>query len=143
MVAITATSSATPSIQLALTRARLDQAQRDADRAEQTAKSLRSQANEAEQQAQQKDEQVSSLSSDVQRLSTANRGGTYADPAKARSEPAPQSPQLLDQVFLNQVYKASAEKPSNAGNAVLTNATAATVRNTMGQETGRLVNFTA
>lgn len=53
MAAITATSYATPAAQAWQSRARVDQAQREADQAESRAKALRTQAEQAEQEADQ------------------------------------------------------------------------------------------
>lgn len=65
MVAITATNYATPSPQATLTRARLEQARREADQAEANAKQLREQADQAERQAQQGQAKVGALSQQV------------------------------------------------------------------------------
>lgn len=53
MAAIAATSYATPSAQVWQSRARVDQARRDADQAEANARQLREQADQAEQASQQ------------------------------------------------------------------------------------------
>lgn len=65
MVAITATSYATPSPQAMLSRTRLAQARSEADQAEANAKQLREQADQAEQQAQQGQAKVGALSEQV------------------------------------------------------------------------------
>jgi len=65
MVAITATTYATPSAQSNLVRARLEQARNEADRAEADAKRLRDQADQAEQQAQQGQAKVGALTEQV------------------------------------------------------------------------------
>lgn len=65
MVAITATSYATPSAQAWQGRARLEQARREADRAESNARQLRAQADQAEQEAQSGQAKVSTLSNQV------------------------------------------------------------------------------
>lgn len=70
MVAITATSYATPSVQQWQTRARLEQARREADQAESNAKQLRNQADQAEQQAQQSQGRVTNLSTQAQQSAT-------------------------------------------------------------------------
>ncbi|WPC68368.1 hypothetical protein SBP18_07645 [Rhodoferax ferrireducens] len=53
MAAISATNSATPSLQSVLGRARVEQARREADQAEARAQTLRQQADQAESDAQQ------------------------------------------------------------------------------------------
>lgn len=65
MVAIAATSYATPSAQAWAGRARLDQVRREADQAEATARQLRAQADQAEQQAQNGQDKVRAVSAQV------------------------------------------------------------------------------
>lgn len=65
MVAITATSYATPSAQVQLSRAKLEQARREADQAESNAKVLRQEADQAEQDAQDGRAKVSNVSRQV------------------------------------------------------------------------------
>jgi septal ring factor EnvC (AmiA/AmiB activator) len=65
MVAITATSYATPSAQAWQSRAKLEQARREADQAESEAKQLRTQADQAENEAQKGQAKVSTLASQV------------------------------------------------------------------------------
>jgi hypothetical protein len=62
MVAISATNSATPSLQSVLGTARVEQARREADQAEANAQSLRQQADQAESEAQQRQGLVRDLS---------------------------------------------------------------------------------
>jgi len=66
LVAITATNSATPSLQGVLGRNRLEQARRAADQAQANAQNLRAQANEAERDAQKSQAKVRELSSSSQ-----------------------------------------------------------------------------
>lgn len=61
MVAITATNSATPSLQAVLGRTRLEQARREASQAEATAQNLRAQADEAERDAAKSQNKVREL----------------------------------------------------------------------------------
>jgi hypothetical protein len=65
MVAIAATSYATPSAQAWQGRARLDQARREADQAEANARQLRTEADQAEQEAQQGQSKVRDASAAV------------------------------------------------------------------------------
>ncbi len=65
MVAITATSYATPAAQAWQGAARVEQARREADQAEARARQLRGQATQAEQEAQKGQARVSALSAQV------------------------------------------------------------------------------
>lgn len=62
MVAITATNSATPSLQSVLVKTRLDQARREANQAEANAQELQVQADAAENDARQSRSTLSDLS---------------------------------------------------------------------------------
>lgn len=62
MVAISATNSATPSLQSVLGGARVTQARREADQAEANAQNLRQQADQAENEAQQSQGRLRDLS---------------------------------------------------------------------------------
>ena len=62
MVAITATTYATPSVQSQQGRARLDQARREADQTEAAAQQLRAQAEQAEQDAQKSEARLRAAS---------------------------------------------------------------------------------
>lgn len=68
MVAISATNSATPSLQLALGRSRLVQARREADQTEANAQNLRQQADSAELQAQKSQSNVRAQAARNQQL---------------------------------------------------------------------------
>jgi protein subunit release factor B len=70
MVAITATNSATPSMQVWQSRSRLQQARQEAQQAETVAKQLQDQAEQAEQQAEQGKSRVSTLTNQVARADT-------------------------------------------------------------------------
>jgi len=60
-MAISATNSATPSIQSTLSRARLEQAKREAENAENKVESLQQQTDQAEQEVQSKQNAVQTL----------------------------------------------------------------------------------
>lgn len=77
MVAISATNSATPSLQVVLGRTRLEQARREADQAEANAQSLRAQADEAEREADSSKNRVRELATRAQ-----SPDPTYAAPAR-------------------------------------------------------------
>lgn len=134
MVAITATNSATPSIQASMGRARLEQARREADQAESNARELRGQADDAEQQATSSQENVRNLSAKNQREQY-----TYDSPRAASTSEVP----LKVQNFIDNLYSANSEKRGQSGNSLKTDANAAPVVNTQGQATGRIVNVSA
>jgi hypothetical protein len=80
MVALTATSSATPSLQRTLLESRLVQAQQAAQRAEAQAKALQSQADAADAEARSQSQTARSLGVQIARLDT-----TYTHPTARRS----------------------------------------------------------
>ncbi len=133
MVAITATTSATPSLQAALSRAKLAQAQREADQAEGTAKQLRAEADQAEQQAQERQGKVSQIASSGNRQSEA----TYSAPTAVRVTEVP----VKVQNFIENLYRATSQKRADSGNALKADADAPPVINSQGQATGRILNL--
>lgn len=134
MVAITATNSATPSIQASLGRARLAQARREADQAEANARDLRAQADDAEQQAVQSQNNVRKISAVVQRDEA-----TYTSPRGSSDSQVP----IKVQKLIEQMYSATSEKRALSGNPLKSDASAPTIVNIQGQRTGRIVNITA
>lgn len=134
MVAITATNSATPSVQASVGRARLAQARREAEQAEANARDLRAQADDAERQAQSSQE-------NVRRVSSRNRQEevTYAQPRTGSTSEVP----IKVQKLIEQMYSATSEKRAESGNALKTNVNASPVVNSQGQATGRIVNVSA
>lgn len=134
MVAITATNGTTPSLQLALSQTRLEQARRDADQAEANAKTLRNQADQAEQESQEKQNQVQGLSTEVSREQP-----TYSAPAKAAQSEVP----VQTQEFLLRLYSATSQKFAASGNALKSSPDTPAVLNSQGQTTGRILNITA
>jgi hypothetical protein len=131
VVAITATNSATPSLQATLTRSRLEQARREADRAETTAQTLRSEADQAELDAQKGQQNVRELT-----VRTKQVDSTYASQFKGSGEVPAQT-----QDFLERMYSATSSKFAASGNALKTQPDAAPVVNTRGQSTGRILNI--
>lgn len=134
MVAITATNSATPSIQVSLGRARLEQARREADRAEANARDLRAQADDAERQAQGSQNNVRKLATSVLRDEA-----TYARPRDDATAEVP----IKIQKLIEQMYSATSGSRAQSGNPLKADANAATVTNMQGQKTGRIVNVSA
>jgi hypothetical protein len=134
MVAITATNSATPSLQSSLSQAKLEQAKREADNAEARAEDLRAQADAAEHDAQQRNQTVRALSARKE----VSDNSTYPSPAKASSTEVPSA----TQDFLVRMYSATSAQFAASGNA-LKNQGAQPVVNTQGQTTGRILNLSA
>jgi len=134
MGAISATNSATPSLQLALGRNRLEQARRDADQAEINAKDLRNQANKAEQEAQKSQENVREQAARNQQLDS-----TYDSQLKSSTAVVP----LKTQEFLVGLYNATSANRAASGNPLKAKAAPASVLNSQGQATGRIVNVSA
>jgi len=134
MVAITATNSATPTALLALGKARLEQARREANQAEANAQSLRSQADAAEIDAQKSQDNVQKVATHNARADT-----TYSSQPNSGTSEVPKK----TQDFLVDMYSAASEKFAASGNALKTDPKAPPVVNTQGQSTGRIVNVSA
>ncbi len=134
MAAITATNSATPSLQAALGRAKLAQAEREASAAEGKAKQLRSQANEAESQSQERQANVSRVGAAVR----GEQNNTYR-PGKTEATEVP----VKVQSFIEAMYRATSQQRADSGNALKTDAKAPPVINAQGQATGRILNLLA
>jgi type II secretory pathway pseudopilin PulG len=134
MVAITATSTATPSLQSALNRSRVEQAQREADQAEANAQQLRAQASEEERKAQDGQVKVRTLTAQASQSDT-----TYTSAVKGSTSEVPPA----TQDFIERLYKATSQKFADSGNPLKTTANSLPVINVQGQSTGRIVNITA
>jgi septal ring factor EnvC (AmiA/AmiB activator) len=93
IAALAATSYSTPSNQVWNSRARLDQARREADQAEANAKQLRTQADQAERDAQQSQTRVRAASAQVDQVAQSNT--TYSAPL--RQQPGALNPRPLNQ----------------------------------------------
>lgn len=134
MVAITATSSATPTLQSVLNKTRVDQARREAELAESNAQSLRAQADEEERKAQDSQGKVRALTAQ-----TRTTDATYSASVKGNQSEVP----AQTQDFLERLYKAASQKFAANGNALKTDTNAAPVVNSQGHATGRIVNVSA
>lgn len=135
MVAITATTYATPSAPVLQSRARLEQARREADRAESQAKQLRAQAEDAEQEAQTGQAKVSKLSTEV-----AQTAGTVTQQVSNQETSA----QITKtQNFLAPVSTLAGNNFSFASNPLKSYASSTAIGQLMGQRSGRFVNVTA
>ena len=132
MVAITATNSTTPSLSLTLSKARIEQARREADQAEDRAQDLRSQADEAERDAQERNEKA-------RKLSSSSSDSTYTSVVRPTVSAVP----VATQTFLERMYTAASSKFAAQGNALKDDADAAPVLNAQGQATGRILNLSA
>ena len=132
MVAITATNSATPSLQAAPDRAKLAQAQRQANRAEDNAQQLRAEADQAEQQSQRSRDNVAQAASNVRQ-----QDSTYDAPSRPRASEVP----VKVQNFIENLYRATSQKRADSGNALKNAADAPPVINSQGQATGRILNL--
>lgn len=96
MAALTAVSYQTPSPEVSLGRARLEQARREADQAEAYARQMRATADRAEVEAGKGADKVASLRNQVAQVqsqyqATAERDATYSSQLKKKLE-APNSP---------------------------------------------------
>lgn len=96
MVAITATNSATLSMQASVTKSRLEQARREAAQAEANAETLRSQAQEQDQVAEKAHARERTLAVGDASSSTA-RAAPVRSEAAAPSAPASSAPKLAGQ----------------------------------------------
>ena len=134
MAAITATNSATPSIQAGSGKARLAQARREADQAEANARDLRAQADDIERQVQNSRENVRKVSALNQQDAP-----NYSRPRSISTSEVP----LKMQKFIEQLYSATSEKRAQSGNVFKTEVDAVPVVNMQGQATGRIVNVSA
>ena len=134
MVAITATNSATPSLQASVSKARLEQARREADQAESNAQRLREQADAAENDVQKSHDRVRDLASRSQQTDPTYKPQTQGNAPEVS---------LKTQDLLVNAYKTSSSTRTANGNPLKTNSDAAPVMNTQGQATGRIVNVSA
>lgn len=135
MVAITATNSATTTLQVMLNRARLEQARREADMAENNAKQLRAAADQAAIEAQNSHENVKKIAAANRNAETA----TYTSPAASSTSETPEKVQN----FIENLYQATSEQRAASGNPLKLDPTAPPVVNVMGQSTGRILNTAA
>jgi di/tripeptidase len=134
MLALPATSSASPSLQATLSKARVEQVRRAADQAEAQAQALRAQADQAESEAQKTEVAQPTVSSPKP-----GEELTYTAVVKSSTSEVP----AQTQDFLVRLYKATSQKFAASGNALKSNEDAAPVVNAQGQSTGRIVNTQA
>lgn len=132
MVAITATNSATPSLQATLSQTRLRQARREADQAEATAQGLRAQADNAESAAQGSHGRVRTMAANV----------AFASPTyQAKREAATTGRGSENQDLMVDMYQRFAALSGNGGNPLQGVNLPNPVQNAQGQTIGRIVNL--
>jgi Skp family chaperone for outer membrane proteins len=134
MASISATNSATPSLQSALNLGRLAQARQQADQAEAVAADLRRQADDAERDAQKSQSKVNDLAAKL----------SQPDPTySARALATNGEPSAARQDALASVYNAALAYRSGHNNPLQFDKDAAPVKNNQGDVTGRIVNIAA
>lgn len=131
---ISATNSATPSLQSVLNGTRLAQARQQASQAEANADNLRARANDAEQDAAQSQGRVQELSRQQQQADPTYRQKT------TRSEGGFS---LQTQEVLVTAYAASAASRASTHSALKTDTVRSPVTNSQGDLTGRIVDLQA
>ncbi|WP_293659923.1 hypothetical protein [Rhodoferax sp. OV413] len=134
MVTITATNTATTTLQSAFNSARLDRTRRQADDARGEMASAQEETDHAEQYLQDKRDRLRSSATYSALIDT-----TYISQLRAhRSAVAPAT-----QEFLLRMYAATSAKFAATGNALKSSLNARPFINTLGQATGRIVDLTA
>ncbi len=133
MAALAATSSATPSLQSALMRGRLEAARQQAQQAQSTVQELRTQVNAAQTESNKRQDQVRSL---IDQLHQSD--ATYTSQIRSDTAMPPKT-----QEFVVGLYQATSSSRQADGKGLKSNPIAAPVVNTQGQTTGRIVNFSA
>jgi hypothetical protein len=135
MVAITATSYATPSAQVYQSQVRLEQARREADQAESNAKQLRAQADDAEKQAQSGQAKVTSLTAQV-----VQADGTYTRQLTNRKTAAEDS---KTQEFLAPLTTVAGNNFSFPSNPLKAYTSTTALGQLLGSRSGRFVDLSA
>ncbi|MBC7917609.1 MAG: hypothetical protein H7Y28_07360 [Rhodoferax sp.] len=138
MLALPATTSATPSLQGTLNRSRAEAARRSADQLESQAQNLRAQADRAESEAVSTNQPSQPKVLPPPPRSPAEEATYTAQLRPAKVEVSPKT-----QDFLLRMYTATSQKFADSGNALKSDKDAPAVLNTQGQATGRIVNIEA
>jgi hypothetical protein len=134
MAGLAATNSATPSMQSALIRGRLEAARRDAEQAQANVQELRAQVDAAETESQKRQEKVRTLSGEA----------SQADPTySARHQASSTAVPVKTQQFIVGLFNATSDKRVASGVNLKVNPNAGPVINNQGQATGRIVNVSA
>jgi hypothetical protein len=143
MVAITATHASTPLQPVPPSRARLEQARRQADQAEANARQLRALADQAEVESQQSQSKVSTLSTQVAQESKAAQVQASDSTYTAQVKPGASTQTQQVQDFLVRISAVALNKFSFPENPLKSATNGAPVLNAQGQSTGRIVNLSA
>jgi hypothetical protein len=134
MAGIASTNSATPSMQSALIRGRLEAARREAQQAQANVQELRAQVDAAETESQKRQEKVRTLSGEA----------SQADPTySARQQASSTAVPVKTQEFIVGLFNATSDKRVATGASLKANPAASPVINNQGQATGRIVNVSA
>ena len=134
MALISATNTATPSLQSVLTKNRLTQARQQANQAEANAEDLRTRANEAEQEASQSQGRVQALSRQQQQSDPTYRQKSTR--TEGGFSPATQE-------VLVTAYAAGAAQRATNNSVLRADSLATPVTNSQGEVTGRIVDLRA
>nr|WP_315463512.1 hypothetical protein [uncultured Rhodoferax sp.] len=133
-MAIAATHSATPSLQMTLNKARLEQAKREALKAEDELEALQLEAEQTEQEVYARRMTVRELDARVAWEDT-----TYNSQLRATRSSVPPA----TQDFLVRMYTATSLKFAASGNPLRSSLNSRPYTNTLGQSTGRIVDLAA
>ena len=136
MLALPATSNATPSLQGTLNRSRAEATRRAAAQLENQAQNLRAQA---DQQETASATPTQSLALQAPQKAVAQEATYTAQMRSAKTTEVP--PKTQD--FLLRMYGATSPKFTAIGNALKTDSDTTPVQNTQGQTTGRILNLQA
>lgn len=139
MLALPATTNATPSLQGTLNRSRAEAARRTADQLESQAQSLRAQADQQETESSSDNQATQPKVLALPPPKLAAEETTYT--AQLKPAKTEVSPKIQD--FLLRMYTATSQKFTDSGNALKTSQGTAPVLNAQGQATGRILNTEA
>jgi chromosome segregation ATPase len=134
MAGLARTSSATPSVQSALIRGRLEAARREAEQAQAQVQDLRSQVDAAETESRKRQDKVRTLNGQAQQADP-------SDSAKANDTDS-SVPIKLQERTIN-LTDATKSKPLSTGSSIKLYPDTTPVINSQGQSTGRIVNVSA
>ncbi|TXT41069.1 MAG: hypothetical protein FD135_650 [Comamonadaceae bacterium] len=137
MAALSATNSATPSLQTSLIRSRLAAARREAEQAQANEDRLRQQVSEAESQTQQSQDKVRSLSSQ------ANQATQTASTYTSRTKPSQAVAQGKTQTWLSGLHNAISAQQNAADSGLQTRINTPLMSYAQGKTTGRILNLSA
>jgi chromosome segregation ATPase len=134
MAGLAPTSSATPSVQSALIRGRLEAARREAEQAQANVQELRSQVDAAETESRKRQDKVQTLNGQAQQVDP-----TYGAKAKDTDSSVPIK---FQERTANLTDATKTERPVT-GSSIKLYPDTTPVINSQGQSTGRIVNVSA